>query len=58
MTSGPLVQLREKIEFQMIPKECKRLAVVDFPIAMASKHAARVSIEGFISAFAMRFFRR
>jgi putative DNA methylase len=25
----------------MIPKECKRLAEVDFPIAVASKHAAR-----------------
>jgi ribA/ribD-fused uncharacterized protein len=26
---------------QMIPKECKRLAEVDFPIAAVSKHAAR-----------------
>jgi adenine-specific DNA methylase len=25
----------------MIPKECKRLAEVDFPIAVVSKHAAR-----------------
>ena len=25
----------------MIPKECKRLAEVDFPIAAVSKHAAR-----------------
>jgi len=25
----------------MIPKECKRLAEVDFPIATVSKHAAR-----------------
>jgi adenine-specific DNA methylase len=25
----------------MIPKHCKRLAEVDFPIAMVSKHAAR-----------------
>ncbi len=25
----------------MIPKECKRLAEVDFPIAEVSKHAAR-----------------
>jgi len=24
-----------------IPKECKRLAEVDFPIAVVSKHAAR-----------------
>jgi len=28
----------------MIPKECKRLAEVDFPIAVVSKHAARVMI--------------
>ena len=34
----------------MIPKECKRLAEVEFPIAVVSKHAARESIEGFISA--------
>jgi len=27
----------------MIPKECKRLAEVDFPIAVVSKHAARGS---------------
>jgi len=26
---------------QMIPKECKRLAEVDFPIAVVSKHSAR-----------------
>src|SRR5436190_4108408 len=25
----------------MIPKECKRLAEVDFPIAVVAKHAAR-----------------
>lgn len=25
----------------MIPKECKRLAQVDFPIAVVSKHSAR-----------------
>lgn len=25
----------------MIPKECKRLAEVDFPIAAVSKHSAR-----------------
>ena len=25
----------------MIPKECKRLAEVDFPIAVVSKHAVR-----------------
>jgi hypothetical protein len=25
----------------MIPKECKRLAEVDFPIAVVSQHAAR-----------------
>ncbi len=25
----------------MIPKECKRLAAVDFPIAVVSKHSAR-----------------
>lgn len=25
----------------MIPKECKRLAEVDFPIAIVLKHAAR-----------------
>src|SRR6478735_8253467 len=25
----------------MIPKECKRLAEVDFPIALVSKHSAR-----------------
>ena len=25
----------------MIPKECKRLAEVDFPIAVVSRHAAR-----------------
>jgi adenine-specific DNA methylase len=25
----------------MIPKECKRLAEVDFPIAEVSKHSAR-----------------
>jgi len=25
----------------MIPKECKRIAEVDFPIAVVSKHAAR-----------------
>src|SRR5437899_11117859 len=25
----------------MIPKECKRLAEVDFPIAIVSKHSAR-----------------
>jgi hypothetical protein len=25
----------------MIPKECKRLAEVDFPIAVVSKHAAK-----------------
>lgn len=25
----------------MIPKECKRLAEVDFPIAVVSKHVAR-----------------
>ena len=25
----------------MIPKECKRLAEVDFPIAAVSRHAAR-----------------
>jgi putative DNA methylase len=25
----------------VIPKECKRLAEVDFPIAVVSKHAAR-----------------
>jgi len=25
----------------MIPKECKRLADVDFPTAVVSKHAAR-----------------
>jgi len=25
----------------VIPKECKRLAEVDFPIAEVSKHAAR-----------------
>jgi hypothetical protein len=25
----------------MIPKDCKRLAEVDFPIAVVSKHAAR-----------------
>jgi adenine-specific DNA methylase len=28
----------------MIPKECKRLAEVDFPIAVVSKHAARGEI--------------
>jgi putative DNA methylase len=28
----------------MIPKECKRLAEVDFPIAVVSKHAARETI--------------
>ena len=26
---------------RMIPKECKRLAEVDFPIAVVSKHSAR-----------------
>ncbi len=41
MTPGPLVQFRAKIEFHVIPKECKRLAEVDFPIAVVSKHAAR-----------------
>lgn len=25
----------------LIPKECKRLAEVDFPIAVVSKHSAR-----------------
>jgi putative DNA methylase len=25
----------------VIPKECKRLAEVDFPIAVVSKHSAR-----------------
>jgi len=25
----------------MIPKECKRLAEVDFPIAVVSKHSAQ-----------------
>ncbi|NOX56856.1 MAG: DUF1156 domain-containing protein [Planctomycetes bacterium] len=25
----------------MIPKECKRLAEIDFPIAVVSKHSAR-----------------
>jgi len=35
----------------MIPKECKRLAELDFPIAVVSKHTARESIEDFISAF-------
>jgi hypothetical protein len=25
----------------MIPKDCKRLAEVDFPIAVVSRHAAR-----------------
>ena len=25
----------------MIPKECKRLAEVDFPIAVVSRHAVR-----------------
>jgi hypothetical protein len=25
----------------MIPKDCKRLAEVDFPIAVVSKHSAR-----------------
>lgn len=25
----------------MIPKECKRLAEVDFPIAVVSKHSAK-----------------
>jgi hypothetical protein len=25
----------------MIPKECKRLAELDFPIAVVSKHSAR-----------------
>lgn len=28
-------------DVQMIPKECKRLAEVDFPIAVVSKHSAR-----------------
>lgn len=27
----------------MIPKECKRLAEVDFPIAVVSKHSACLS---------------
>ena len=30
----------------MIPKECKRLAEVDFPIAEVSRHAARRSQYG------------
>src|SRR5215510_12303671 len=29
------------MEHPMIPKECKRLAEVDFPIAVVSKHAAK-----------------
>ena len=31
---------------QMIPKECKRLAEVDFPIAVVSKHSAREKYAG------------
>ena len=30
----------------MIPKECKRLAEVDFPIAMLSKHAPAGGLPG------------
>ena len=29
----------------MIPKECKRLAEVDFPIAEVSRHAAREKVD-------------
>ena len=29
------------VDSLMIPKECKRLAEVDFPIAVVSKHAAK-----------------
>src|SRR5438067_13472630 len=32
---------RKQPEMDMIPKECKRLAEVDFPIAIVSKHSAR-----------------
>lgn len=28
----------------MIPKDCKRLAEVDFPIAVVSKHSARAML--------------
>ena len=36
--SGGVAQHENRV---MIPKECKRLAEVDFPIAVVSKHAAR-----------------
>ena len=37
-----LKQVREVIpQLGVIPRECKRLAEVDFPIAVVSKHAAR-----------------
>lgn len=36
--SGDLARHENRV---MIPKECKRLAEVDFPIAVVSKHAAR-----------------
>jgi putative DNA methylase len=41
----------------MIPKECKRLAEVDFPIAEVSRHAAREKSirHGHPSAFHLRW---
>ena len=41
MVTPGKARAREADENLMIPKECKRLAEVDFPIAEVSKHAAR-----------------
>ena len=41
MVTPGKARAREADENLMIPKECKRLAEVDFPIADVSKHAAR-----------------
>ena len=38
---GQEIEMQHHPDRQMIPKECKRLAEVDFPIAEVSRHAAR-----------------
>jgi len=38
---SPFRRLGRAVEIAMIPKDCKRLAEVDFPIAEVSRHAAR-----------------
>jgi adenine-specific DNA methylase len=42
----------------MIPKDCKRLAEVDFPIAEVSRHAAQGSRQGHPSTLHLWWARR